>query len=171
LFVRFDVRRLRREPRFKRSSSVTDAHAVLFSTSSEESLRDFGSPLPGAQQVPRRVKELDRGDRLILVSVLTERNGGCDHSRAEVGPRRVEPEKDKGLGELLVPDPVRRADSTRMRRMASAAAAKKCGRFSNSNALSPTSRSQASWTSAVGCKVCPGRSLAILCAASLRSSS
>ena len=46
----------------------------------------------------------------------------------------------------------------RMRRMASAAAPKKCARPSNFGFASPTSRSQASYTSAVGCSVWPGDS-------------
>src|SRR2546427_243110 len=43
----------------------------------------------------------------------------------------------------------------RMRRMASAAAPKKCARFCQVCCSEPTNRSQASWTRAVGWRVCP----------------
>src|SRR6266704_1440155 len=59
----------------------------------------------------------------------------------------------------------------RIRRMASAAAPKKCPRPSQAWFLPPVTRNQASCTSAVGCSVWPGSSLAILQAASFRSSS
>src|SRR5581483_4892713 len=58
-----------------------------------------------------------------------------------------------------------------MRRIASAAAAKKCARFFQSGCRSPPSRSHASWTSAVGCSVWPSASRAIRAAASRRNSS
>ena len=57
-----------------------------------------------------------------------------------------------------------------MRRIASAAAPKKWARPSNFGFTLPTNRSQASWTSAVGCNVWLGASWAIFDAASLRSS-
>src|SRR6058998_2268167 len=66
---------------------------------------------------------------------------------------------------------LRRAFSTRMRRIASAAAAKKWPRPFHSWFAPPVRRNHASCTSAVGCKVWPGISLAILCAANRRSSS
>jgi len=51
-----------------------------------------------------------------------------------------------------------------MRRMASAAAPKKCARLAKR--WSPR-RNQASWTSAVACRVCPGCSRAIFSRAEL----
>ena len=65
-----------------------------------------------------------------------------------------------------------RAVSTRMRRMASAAAAKKWPRPFHACAWSTsTKRRYASWTRAVAWSVWPGFSRASLCAASLRNSS
>ena len=65
----------------------------------------------------------------------------------------------------------RRAFSTRMRRMASAAAAKKCRRFAQSRpASAPATRRYASWTRAVGVRVCPVGSAAIRAASRRRSS-
>src|SRR5262249_24908052 len=69
----------------------------------------------------------------------------------------------------------RRAWSTRMRRMASAAAAKKWPRLPQPGGGDPrrppsTRRRYASWTSAVASSVWPGFSWAIRCAASRRSS-
>ena len=59
-----------------------------------------------------------------------------------------------------------------MRRMASAAAEKKCPRLFQFWACSASSkRRYASWTRAVAWRVCPGFSLASFWAASLRSSS
>ena len=66
---------------------------------------------------------------------------------------------------------IRRARSIRMRLMASAAAPKKCARFCHVRSPSPTSRSQASWTSAVGWSVWPAASCAMRAAASRRNSS
>ena len=66
----------------------------------------------------------------------------------------------------------RRAFSTRIRRIASAAAAKKCPRLFQPCAFSTsTSRRYASCTRAVACSVCPGFSWASFAAASFRSSS
>src|SRR5262245_32713781 len=62
----------------------------------------------------------------------------------------------------------RRALSIRMRRMASAAAARKCPR--PAKYWSPTRRRYASWTRAVACSVWPGCSWASLAAASRLSS-
>ena len=62
--------------------------------------------------------------------------------------------------------------STRIRRMASAAAAKKWPRFPTvPHRPGPTSRRYASWTRAVAFRVLPGASSAIRAAANLRSSS
>ena len=73
---------------------------------------------------------------------------------------------------MLLTPACRRAFSTRIRRIASAAAAKKCPRLSQCWAFSTsTSRMYASCTSAVACSVCPGFSWASLAAASFRSSS
>src|SRR5262249_39579569 len=67
---------------------------------------------------------------------------------------------------------LRRTVSTRMRRMASAAAAKKWPRLSQCWAFSTsTSRRFTSWTKAVAWSVCPGFSCASFWAASRRNSS
>ena len=50
------------------------------------------------------------------------------------------------------------AEKGETRRIARAAAAKKCPRPCHSIASPPTSRRYASWTSAVGCSVWPARS-------------
>jgi hypothetical protein len=52
----------------------------------------------------------------------------------------------------------RRPESTKMRRMASAAAEKKCARFSKGALPSPVSFIQTSWIKAVGCSVFPSSS-------------
>ena len=65
----------------------------------------------------------------------------------------------------------RRALSMRMRRIASAAAPKKCARFCHDRSPALTSCSQASCTSAVGCNVCPAASCAIRAPASRRNAS
>ena len=70
-----------------------------------ESLRDSGNS-QGPHQVPRRVIDLGDGVRVIFVTVLAECNRRCGPDRAEVVPRRIEPEKDEGVYELPVPDPL-----------------------------------------------------------------
>jgi hypothetical protein len=74
-------------------------------SSGSESVRDSGKP-GGAQQVSRRVIDLAHDVRLEFAAVLAEGNRRPDPARAEVVPRGVEPEKDKGLSELLVLDPL-----------------------------------------------------------------
>ena len=120
------------------------------------------------------VAELDepRG-RLVVPLQFGER---LVEGEREVGPsldvRRevVEVEPPERPPALSVTFP--RARLTRMRRIASAAAAKKWARPCQGRPGSPpTSRRYASWTRAVGCSVCPGLSWVSLEAASRRSSS
>jgi len=61
---------------------------------------------------------------------------------------------------------LRRACWTRMSRMARAAAKKKCRRDSQATPLLSVRRRYASWTRAVGCRVCPGGSSAMRARAS-----
>ena len=104
--------------------------------------------------------------------------------RREAGERVVQRQDEVGVGgepagpvEQFDPDPAAarlsrsrsRAWLTRMRRMASAAAAKKWPR--PSNCWSPISRRYDSWTRAVASRVWPGASAAMRAAASVRNSS